>query len=101
MVGEQAGGGSNPPSQLPISQKENMESKEAKMITRVPVADLPEGAKAGSRFEMEGVIDGMEGDMAVIRIESLEMSEEAEVEPTEEDARIAARQMDEQMGYME
>lgn len=101
MVGEQAGGGSNPPSQLPISQKENMENKADKVIANVPVSVLPEESEVGSRFEVSGVIDKMDGNMATIRLESFEMEEQPEEQVTEEDARSAAMQMDEQMGYME
>lgn len=101
MVGEQAGGGSNPPSQLPISQKENMENKADKVIANVPMSMLPEETSVGSRFEVSAVIDGMDGDMATVRLESFEMEEQPEEQVTEEDARNAAMQMDEQMGYME
>lgn len=101
MVGEKAGGGSNPPSQLPFSQKENMENKTEKIIAQVPASMLPEGSEVGSRFEISGVIDGMDGDMAMIKLESFEMEEQAEEQVTEEDARNAAMQMDEQMGYSE
>ena len=101
MVGEQMGGGSNPPSQLPNAQKENMKNKADKVIANVPVSMLPEETSVGSRFEVSAVIDGMDGDMATVRLESFEMEEQPEEQVTEEDARNAAMQMDEQMGYME
>lgn len=62
---------------------------------------LPEETSVGSRFEVSAVIDGIDGDMATVRLESFEMEEQAEEQVTEEDARNAAMQMDEQMGYME
>jgi hypothetical protein len=101
VVGEQAGGGSNPPSQLPIARKENMEKKEGKIIAKVPMAKLPEDSEVGSRFTMGGYVEGMEGDMALVCLETFTPAEEPEETYTEEDARSAARQMDEQMGYME
>ena len=101
MVGEQAGGGSNPPSQLPISQKENMETEKNKIIASVPVSSLPEEAEVGDRYKIEGYIEGMDGDMAKICLESFSEAEQPEEEVTEEDARNAAKSMDEKMGYSE
>lgn len=101
MVGEQAGGGSNPPSQLPIPQKENMENKEGKIIAKVPMGKLPEDSEIGSRFTMEGYIEGMKGDTALVCLETFTPAEDKEEQYTEEDARNAAKSMDEQMGYME
>ena len=80
---------------------ESMESKEGKIIARVPVAKLPEDSEIGSRFTMDGYVEGMEGDTALVCLETFTPAEEPEETYTEEDARNAAREMDEQMGYTE
>ena len=80
------------------SQEIPEEQKAEKSFT-IPASMVPEGAEAGSMIRIEGQIISVDGDTATLECEKYEQIANKENEPSEEDARSYAKQIDDEMGY--
>ena len=80
------------------SQEIPEEQKAEKSFT-IPASMVPEGAEVGSMMRIEGQIKSVDGDTATLECEKYEQIANKETEPSEEDARAYAKQMDDEMGY--
>jgi len=79
--------------------QETPEEQKAEKSFTIPSSMVPEGAEVGSMLRIEGQIKSVDGDTATLECEKYEEIANDGNEPSEEDARAYAKQMDEEMGY--
>jgi hypothetical protein len=85
-----------------MAQEETQETPKENMAEKsftIPMSMVPEGAEVGSMLRLEGEIKSVDGETATLGCEKYELIASKETEPSEEDARTYAKQMDEEMGY--
>jgi len=85
-----------------MAQEETQETPKENMADKsftIPISMVPEGAEVGSMLRLEGEIKSVDGETATLGCEKYELIASKENEPSEEDARAYAKQMDEEMGY--
>lgn len=116
MVGDGSGGGArkssspsptskgkkNMDNMQAMAQEETQETPKENMAEKsftIPMSMVPEGAEVGSMLRLEGEIKSVDGETATLGCEKYELIASKENEPSEEDARAYAKQMDEEMGY--
>lgn len=113
MVGDGSGGGArkgsspsptskgnkNMDNMKAMAQEETPEEQSAEKSFTIPMSMVPEGAEVGSMLRLEGEIKSVDGETATLGCEKYELIASKETEPSEEDARTYAKQMDEEMGY--
>lgn len=79
--------------------QETPEEQKAEKSFTIPASLVPDGAEVGSMLMIHGQIKSVNGDTATLECEKSEQIANKETEPSEEDARTYAKQMDEEMGY--
>lgn len=85
-----------------MAQEETQETPKENMADKsftIPISMVPDGAEVGSMLRLEGEIKSVDGETATLGCEKYELIANKENEPSEEDARAYAKQMDEEMGY--
>jgi len=85
-----------------MAQEETQETPKENLADKsftIPISMVPDGAEVGSMLRLEGEIKSVDGETATLGCEKYELIANKENEPSEEDARAYAKQMDEEMGY--